>query len=149
MENKKVLLRFETPFSLRNTNTLRMVLMMASTVVMIPVVLVMLYRNSETQDTAQLLSIFFAFLFVLGDIPCTLMLFNSYARIQDEDLVVNALGFREKHYSRTSLQKSVVTGGRVEIWVGGKSVASMPDSEAARELVRSLGIPVPTEAPKK
>ncbi len=149
MESRKVLLRFETPFSLRNPNTLRMVLIMASTVVMFPVVLLMLYRNSETQDVARLLSIVFAGWLVMGAIPCALMLFNGYARIRDEDLVVNATGFFEKRYSRTSLQKSVVTGGRVEIWAGGKSVASMPDSEAARELVRALGIPVPADTAKR
>ena len=141
MENKKVLLRFETPFSLQNPNTLRMVLMVASTVVMIPVLLVVLYRNPNTMELAQRMTVFFAIWFVLGAIPCALMLFNSYARIQDEDLVVNAYGFAEKRYPRGSLQKVVKQGSRLVIYADGKAVASMPNSEAARALSQSLRIP--------
>ena len=141
MENEKVFLRIETPFSLTNPNTRSFALMVVGTPIMMVGMLFFLYNSPNNLELAQRMTIFCALWFIMGEIPCALLLFNSYAVIREEELVVNAIGFFEKRYPREVLQKAVKSGSRIEIYSGGKAVASMPDSDAARTLVRNLRIP--------
>lgn len=149
MENEKVLLRIETPFSLQNKNTRTLVLIMGSLPIMMIAMLVMLYCKDTTQELAQRMTIFAAAWFVLGAIPSVRIIFFAYAMAEDGDLIVDQLGFFPKRYPRNTLQKAVQTVNkgyvRIEIYAEGKSVVSMPDNAAARSLVRKLRIPAEYE----
>ena len=141
MENEKVFLRIETPFSICNPTTRTYVLMGVGMPLMMVALLVILYSSPNNIELAQRLLPFYALWFLMGEIPCMLLFFNSYALIREEELVVNSLGFYEKRYPREVLQKAVKVGSRIEIHAGGKAIVSMPDSDAARNLVRNFRIP--------
>ena len=135
---EKVFLRIETPFSLKNAYTRKMVWMIVSLPVMMLALVVYLHLTPNMQDLAGRMTLLFVIWFVMGAIPCTLLILNSYARICDEELVVNSLGFFEKHYPRESLQKAAKSGQRIAIYANDKPIVSLPDNPAARDLVHRL-----------
>ena len=137
---EKVFLRIETPFSLKNAYTRKMVWTIVSLPVMMLALVVYLHLTPNMQDLAGRMTLVFVIWFVMGAIPCTLLILNSYARICDEELVVNSFGFFEKHYPLDSLQKAAKSGQRIAIYANGKPIVSMPDNPAARNLVRRLRI---------
>ena len=146
MENPKVFLRIETPFSLKNPRTLYMALMVVLLPLGMAAVTVMMFLIPQKDPNV---SYYFAGLaivwFFMGVIPVSLMTFNSYARVEDGDLLVNQLGFVEKRYLRGTLEKVKRENGRLVIYAVGKPVASMPGNPAAEELVRYLRIPEETK----
>ena len=143
MENNKVYLRIETPFSVKNPITMRMALLVGLMPLVMIAVSVMLFLTPMANPNVPY---YFAGLavvwFVMGLIPVSLMIFNGYARAEDGDLIVNQLGFGEKRYPRGTARKALKEGGRLVIYGDGKPLASMPKSEAAENLVRSLYIPM-------
>lgn len=150
MENEKVFLRIETPFSLKNKNTRKLALLMGAMPILMIAMLVMLYTSNATQELAQRMTIAVALWFVFGAVPCVRIVFCAYAMAVDGDLVVDQLGFLPKRYPRQALQKAVRTMYkgymRIEIYADGKAVVSMPDNAAARSLVRNLRIPAEYES---
>ena len=134
-------MRIETPFSLKNAYTRKMVWMIVSLPVMMLALVIYLHLTPNMQDLAKRMTLVFVIWFVMGAIPCTLLILNSYARIRDEELVVNSLGFFEKCFPLENLQKAVKSGQRIEIYANDKVAVSMPDNPAARNLVHRLRIP--------
>ena len=136
---EKVYLRIETPFSLKNPKTRAMALyIVAIPIGMAILVISLLNGNSANQELAKRLAIVFALWFTLGGLPCAVMIFNSYVKIVDGDLVCNKLGFREKRYPRQQLQKAVSIGNRIEIIAAGKTLVTLPASGPARHLISRL-----------
>ena len=136
---KKVYLRIGTPRSMKDPIARRMVINLVLCTLGLAAVMVMSYVK-ET-ETANILAVFAAVWFVTGAIPVSLIIFNSYAYIQDGELVCNKLGFYEQHYAFSVLEKVELVKSRVVVFSDGKPLVSMPDNEAARELVRQLRVP--------
>ncbi len=143
MDNAKVYLRIETPFSPKNRKTLFFALHMIISVVFMAVVAVMMYQiPHENPNVPQMvLGVAIAWL-IMGAIPTTLILFNTYARVEEGELIVNSLGFSEKRYPRGTAKKAVKEGEHTVIYGDDKPLVSMLSSKAADDLVRSLRIPI-------
>ena len=139
MERRKVYLRIQTPRSMKDPTARTMAMMIVFYAVAMLAVTVMV--NVEGLDFAGTFTLVAAAWMVVGLVPFTLMIFNSYACVKDEDLVCNSIGLFDKRYPRSALDKAVRVGSKLRIYSGRKAIVTMPDSEAARELVRSLHIP--------
>ncbi len=140
MENK-VYLRVGTPRTLKDPVTLKMVIMMVGCCLgMVAVTVMMFVQGSEIAPRFAIIAVVWLF---SGAIPCTLLIFNSYARIEDRELVINNLGFSEKRIPFSQVEKAAKQNGRIAIYAGGKTVVTMPDNEAARGLLRRLPVDLP------
>ena len=149
MDNGKIYLRIETPFSLKNRRTLGFFLRGIISVVLISAAVVTLYQlPNEDPGVPKMFLGFAIFWLIMGFIPTNLLLFNAYARIEDGELIVNALGFAEKHYPCGTAKKAVKKGGYTVIYGDNKPLVSILNGEAADDLVRSLRIPVETSTQK-
>ena len=143
MKSEKVFLRIDTPFSLKNPKTLQMVCYMGSVILMCPLLMLWLYNSGPAnRELAERLSVFFVLWAVMGAIPTVLLVFNSYAMVVDEELICNNLGFLPKRYPRECLSKAVRKGSRIEIYADTKRIVSMPDNQAAKQLVAMLRLPL-------
>ena len=140
MREHKVYLQIATPRSLRDHATRKKALTMGGVIVMMAATVVMMYaRGMETADRFAITASVWLF---LGAIPCTLMVFNSYACIRDEELVYNPLGFYERRVPHSAGNKAVAMNGRIQVYTDGKKRFALPDSPAARELLRRAHISV-------
>ena len=136
MDRQKVFVNIATPFSLKNPNTLRMVLMMTMSTAMMPAMLIFLYASgSDIADRMLLIVIAWA---VMGAIPCMMHIFCSHVYVDDGDLVSVFMGIFKKRIPRSSLKKYAYANNRIQFFANGKVVASVVDCDAARELVRVL-----------
>ena len=136
MDRQKVFVHIATPFSLKNPYTLRLVLIMTASIVMMAAMLVFLYTSgSEMADRMLLIAIAWA---VMGFIPYVMILFCSHVYVDDGDLVSMFMGVWKKRIPRSSLEKYAYANNRIQIYANGKVVASVMDCDAARELVRKL-----------
>lgn len=139
---EKVYLRIETPFSLKHPKTRAMALYMVFIIVAMAAVVALLWSNPENRELAKRMGIFFALWFTLGGLPCAVMIFNSYVRIVDGDLICNKFGFFEKRYPRGSVDRAVRTGRQIQLFSGGKVIATLPDTAPARHLISRLRLRV-------
>ena len=82
MNNDKVYLRIDTPFTLKNPKTRQLVLRMVSVPVMMLLMLGWLYSNGPAnRELAERMTIFCALWAVFGAVPTVLLVFNSYAMV--------------------------------------------------------------------
>ena len=140
MREHKVYLQIATPRSLRDPATRKKALAMGGVIVMMAATVVMMYaRGMETADRFAITAGVWLF---LGAIPYTLMVFNSYACIRDEELVYNPVGLYERRVPHSAGNKAVAMNGRIQVYTDGKKRFALPDSPAARELLRRAHISV-------
>ena len=135
---EKVYLKIETPFSMKNPKTRAMALYMAFIVLAMAAVVALLWNNPENRDLAKRLGVFFLLWFGLGGVPCAVMIFNSYAKVVDGELICNKFGFFETRYPRGSVDRAVATPRQIQLFSQGKVILTLPNSGPARNLVSRL-----------
>ena len=134
----KVYLKIETPFSLKNPKTKAMAMYLVFLVVVMTGLVAILWNQPENRELAKQLGVFFALWFLLGGVPCAVMIFNSYARVEDGDLICNKFGFFEKRYPKGSVDRAVATPRQIQLFSQGKVIITLPNNGPARNLVSRL-----------
>ncbi|MBQ7344775.1 MAG: hypothetical protein IJW45_01775 [Oscillospiraceae bacterium] len=135
----KVYLRSSTPFSLKDRYTSQMVLRMGGMALCLAAVTVMFYvMGNELAGRFTIITIAWT---ILSGI-LTGMILGSYAAVEDGALVYAPLTIGKKRIERQRIGKVALTQGRIGIYVDGALTVSLPDNQAARELVQRLGHPV-------
>ncbi len=133
---EKVYLRVGTPRSMKDPATRSMVFKMALCTFGLIAVTVMNFTMG--MEYAKTFAVFFVLWLFIGAIPLCFIVFNSYVYVTDGELICNMIGFYEKHYAIAELEQVKQVKDRLVVYAKGKELVSMPDNEAARELVSKL-----------
>ena len=138
MEENKVYLFVETPFSLQGQKGRQLLIMLLAFVVDLGVIA---FYWLTLPEYAMLVTAVMACLFLMN--ACLIAVFRlSYVTVEEEYLVCRYGGFIPKRIRLSSRLRGKVIAGQLRVLSGGAMLLSMPDSDAARRLLAVARIPM-------
>ena len=138
MEEQKVYLFVETPFSLKKPLTRRMFLMYLGLLPAWAFCAVVMYRTDPGRLPIVLMAMLFSV--VLGGMFVAIYL-RSYVILEDQYLVCRYGGLIPKRILISSRLCWKAIGGGMRVLSGSAVLLQMPDSDAARRLMTAARIP--------
>ncbi len=141
MENLKVYLYMETPFSLKNRRTALLVFTLVALIIGFVFAVTVLYGIGD-YETANLVALVFGLWTVCLFVPATLFLVFSHVTLDDGVLVCKYAGFIARRIPGDSVDRVSREQGRVVLYSKGQQVLSLLDCAEARKLLELAHIQI-------
>ncbi len=138
MEEQKVYLFVETPFSLKKPLTRRMFLMYLGLLPAWAFCAVVMYRTDPGRLPIVLMAMLFSV--VLGGFFTAIYL-RSYVTVEDKYLACKYGGLLPKRILISNRLRWKTVGGQLRVLSGDAVLLQMPDSDAAKRLMSAARIP--------
>ena len=138
MEEQKVYLFVETPFSFRKPKGFLILPMMFSLVIYV-IMIALFWRKMP--DMAQLVTVPFGCAFLLSALLIAVFRL-SWVAVEDGNLVCRYCGIFPRRICITPRLRGWVVGNQLQVVEGNAVRLRLPDSEAARQLLAFARIPM-------
>ena len=137
MEEHKVYLLVETPFSLKKPKGFLILPMLFSLVVYIAMIALFWLKMPEK---AQIVTVAFSCAFLLSSAAIAIFRL-SYVTVEDRYLVCKYGGLLPKRILISNRLRWKIVGGQLRVLSGEAVLLQMPDSDAAKRLMSAARIP--------